>query len=136
MDLRSVGGGKGYCRIGLWSLGIRWFGYVGAWKWIGGLVSETERALQRRNSCIAQGASPGLIIDIHLLSPQRGRHFPNEYKATNRNNTNQMRAPKVPLLRSSYFFCHVYPGFCSCLWLSHHPGLCKSVALKGSPIPM
>ena len=32
------------------------------------LVSETERALQGRYSCIAQGASPGLIIDIHLLS--------------------------------------------------------------------
>ena len=28
-----------------------------------------ERALQGRYSCIAQGASPGLGIDIHFLSP-------------------------------------------------------------------
>ncbi len=35
MNLRLVGGGKGYCQIGLRSLGIRRFGYVGAWKWIG-----------------------------------------------------------------------------------------------------
>ncbi len=34
MDLRLAGGGEGYCRIGLRSLGIRWFGYVGTWKWI------------------------------------------------------------------------------------------------------
>jgi len=28
-----------------------------------------RRALQGRHPCIAQGASPGLGIDIHLLSP-------------------------------------------------------------------
>ena len=47
-----------------------------------------------RYSRLAQGASPGLGIDIHFLSPQRGRHF---------QDIRQMRAPKVPLLRSSYF---------------------------------
>ena len=83
------------------------------WFWI-----YRRRALQGRYSCLAQGASPGLGIDIHFLSPQRGRHF---------QDIRQMRAPKVPLLRSSYFFVHVYPGFCSCLWHSRHPGLCRSV---------
>ena len=39
----------------------------------------------------------------------------------------------VPLLRSSILlFVRVYPGFCSCLWHSRHPELCRSVALKGS----
>ena len=31
------------------------------------------------------------------------------------------------------FFCvRIYPGFCSCLWHSRHPGLCRSVVPKGT----
>ena len=29
------------------------------------------------------------------------------------------------------FVVCAYPGFCSCLWRSRHPGLCRSVALSG-----
>ena len=38
------------------------------------IVAFGQWAPRGRYSCIAQGASPGLIIGIHLLSPQRGRH--------------------------------------------------------------
>ena len=29
------------------------------------------------------------------------------------------------------FVVCVYPGFCSCLWHSRHPGLCRSIVLTG-----
>ncbi len=32
---------------------------------------------------------------------------------------------------AQFAFVSVSPGFCSCLWHSRHPGLCKSVALAG-----
>ena len=106
-----------------------------------------------RYSCIAQGASPGLVIGIHLLSPVGA--------ALSRRKTNARVI--VPLLRSSIllFIC-VSPGFHIGLcpyftlgfagvsplqgslsdWLCFprvlyralplfHPGLCRSVALAG-----
>ena len=36
-----------------------------------GNQANPQRALQGRYSCRAQGASPGLIVEIHLLSPAR-----------------------------------------------------------------
>ena len=70
-----------------------------------------RRALQGRYSCIAQGASPGLIIETYLLSP-KGAALP-------RRKVNARVV--VPLLRSSYFCVHVYPGF--------HIGLCPHSTL-------
>ena len=70
-----------------------------------------RRALQGRYSFIAQGASPGLIIETYLLSP-KGAALPRR-KANAR--------VVVPLLRSSYFSVPVYPGF--------HIGLCPHSTL-------
>ena len=71
-----------------------------------------------RYSCIAQGASPGLIIGTHLLSP-KGAALPY---------LKQMLAPKVPLLIGAHIIC------CLCLprvsyraLPSFHPGLFRSV---------
>ena len=71
-----------------------------------------RRALQGRYSCIAQGASPGLIIETYLLSP-KGVALP-------RRKTNARVI--VPLLRSSILlFVRVYPGL--------HFGLCPHCTL-------
>ena len=58
-----------------------------------------------RYSCIAQGASPGLIIDIHLLSPKGAALFC----------LRQMLVLLVPLLVGArYYFSFVYTqGFIS-----------------------
>ena len=53
---------------------------------------------------IAQGASPGLGIDTHLLSPVGAAHSQSKYPNT--------RAV-VPLLRSSYFLPMFTQGFIS-----------------------
>ena len=71
-----------------------------------------RRALQGRYSFIAQGASPGLIIETYLLSP-KGAALP-------RRKTNARVV--VPLLWSSILlFVRVYPGF--------HIGLCPHSTL-------
>ena len=71
-----------------------------------------RRAPTGRYSCIAQGASPGLIIGTHLLSP-KGAVLP-------RRKTNAR--VRVPLLRSSILhFVRVSPGF--------HFGLCPHCTL-------
>ena len=71
-----------------------------------------RRAPTGRYSCIAQGASPGLIIGTHLLSP-KGAALP-------RRKTNARVI--VPLLRSSILlWVRVYPGF--------HIGLCPHCTL-------
>ena len=69
-------------------------------------------SLLGRYSCIAQGASPGLVIGIHLLSPVGA--------ALSKRKTNARVI--VPLLRSSIllFIC-VSPGF--------HIGLCPYFTL-------
>ena len=71
-----------------------------------------RRAPTGRYSGIAQGASPGLIIGTHLLSP-KGAALP-------RRKTNARVI--VPLLRSSILLLvRVYPGF--------HFGLCPHCTL-------
>ena len=75
------------------------------------VVGRRRRALKGRYPFIAQGASPGLIIETYLLSP-KGAALPRR-KANAR--------VVVPLLRSSYFCVHVYPGF--------HIGLCPHSTL-------
>ena len=61
-----------------------------------------RRAPTGRYSCIAQGASPGLIVGTHLLSPKGA--------ALLRRKTNARVI--VPLLRSSILhFVRVSPGF-------------------------
>ena len=75
------------------------------------VVERRRRALQGRYPFIAQGASPGLIIETYLLSPV-GAALP-------RRKVNARVV--VPLLRSSYFCVHVYPGF--------HIGLCPHSTL-------
>ena len=84
------------------------------------VVGRRRRALQGRYSCIAQGASPGLIIEILLLSPkgaalsqQMQSHKPQSHKT----NARAKSAAPTELL----FFCHVYPGF--------HFGLCPHSTL-------
>ena len=63
-----------------------------------------RRALKGRYPFIAQGASPGLIIEIYLLSP-KGAALP-------RRKANAHVV--VPLLRSSYFLCTLFTqGFIS-----------------------
>ena len=84
-----------------------------------------------RHSCIAQGASPGLIVSTHLLSlngavlPQQLQR--QERKATNRNDTKQMLTLLVPLLRSSFYFWPYVPRVPFRALPSLHPGLCRSV---------
>ena len=68
-------------------------------------------------SRLAQGASPGLGIDTHFLSPFRG--------ALPRRKANARAESAAPT--ELLFFVHAYPGFCSYLWHSRHPGLCRSV---------
>ena len=71
-----------------------------------------RRAPTGRYSCIAQGASPGLIIGTYLLSP-KGAVLP-------RRKINARVI--VPLLRSSILlWVRVYPGF--------HIGLCPHCTL-------
>ena len=85
------------------------------------MVGRRQRALQGRYSCIAQGASPGLIIETYLLSP-KGAALP-------RRKVNAHVV--VPLLRSSYFCVPCLPRVSYRALPSFHPGLCRSVALAG-----
>ena len=80
-----------------------------------------RRAPRGRYSCIAQGASPGLIIGTHLLSPKGA--------ALSRRKANVRVV--VPLLRSSYFLSVCIPRVSYRALPSFHPGLCRSVALSG-----
>ena len=79
------------------------------WRW------RRRLALQGRYSCIAQGASPGLIIETYLLSPFRGGTISLKSKCPN---THVVSAAPTELL----IFCvHVYPGL--------HFGLCPHSTL-------
>ena len=51
-----------------------------------------------RHYFIAQDASPGLIVSTHFLSPN-GATLPNERNDPNSNDTKQMLALLVPLLK-------------------------------------
>ena len=81
-----------------------------------------RRAPTGRYSCLAQGASPGLGIEIFFLSPV-GAAQPKSKCPT--------RAVSAAPTELILFIVCVYPGFCSCLWLSRHPGLWRSIALAG-----
>ena len=79
-------------------------------------------ALQGRHSCIAQGASPGLIVNQHILSPKGAALLCSR----------QMLTPKVPLLRSSDLFYLYVPMVSYRALPSLHPGLCRGVVPKGT----
>ena len=81
-----------------------------------GILAPSEKEPQRGYSCKAQGASPGLIVEIHLLSPARAA-LPHGKRSRR----------KCRSYGALIFCVRVYPGFCSCLWHSRHPGLCGSV---------
>ena len=70
-----------------------------------------------RHSCIALGASPGLIIVTHLLSPDEGRHS---------RTINARAESAAPEGAQSTFIC-VYPGF--------HFGLCPHYTLGFAGVP-
>ena len=73
-----------------------------------GLVSETEIALQGRHSCIAQGASPGLDIDTHFLSPvgaAQPQRMQSHEPQLNKPNARAKSAAPTELL----FFCPCLP---------------------------
>ena len=76
-----------------------------------------RRAPTGRYSCIAQGASPGLIVPRTFIEPRWGAAQP----------TTNTRAESAAPTELILFIICVYPGFCSCLWHSRHPGLCRSV---------
>ena len=59
----------------------------------------------------------GIIVNIFIV-PLQGRHYSRQ---------RQMLAPKVPLLRSSYFLCPCLPRVSFRALPSFHPGLCRSV---------
>ena len=87
-------------------------------KWLG----RHREALQGRHSCIALGASPGLIVNQHILSPKGAALLC----------PRQMLAPKVPLLRSSDLFYLYVPRVSYRALPSLHPGLCRGVVPKGT----
>ena len=64
------------------------------------------------------GRKPWVCCLIHLLSP-KGAALP-------RRKTNARAVSAAPMELISFVVC-VSPGFCSCLWHSRHPGLCRSV---------
>ena len=75
-----------------------------------GNQANPQRALQGRYSCRAQGASPGLIVEIHLLSPARA--------ALPHGKCSRRKCRSYGALN---FCVRVYPGF--------HFGLCPHFTL-------
>ena len=70
---------------------------------------------------IAQGASPGFIVNQHILSPV-GAALP----ATN------TRAESAAPRRSSFLFCMYLPRVSYQALPSFHPGLCRSTVPEGT----
>ena len=79
---------------------------------------KTQMSPARATLLHSPGHKPwGIIVNI-LIEPLQGRHYSRQ---------KQMLAPKVPLLRSSYFLCPCLPRVPFRALPSLHPGLCRSV---------
>ena len=79
---------------------------------------KTQMSPARATLLHSPGHKPwGIIVNI-LIEPLQGRHYSRQ---------KQMLAPKVPLLRSSYFLCPCLPRVSFRALPSFHPGLCRSV---------
>ena len=84
--------------------------------------AKRKRAQTGRHYFIAQGASPGLFVSTHFFELRRSGTFP-----TNRNDTRQMLALLVPLLKELILLLPCIPRVSFRALPSLHPGLCRNV---------
>ena len=73
------------------------------------------------------GRKPWVNRRNTFIEPQRGGTFPTNAKPQTATTQNKCSRRKCRSYGALIFCVRVYPGFCSCLWHSRHPGLCRSV---------
>ena len=89
---------------------------------IDGELGQSARSPARAILPHSPGRKPWVKHWNTFIEPQRGGTFPTNAKPQTKCSRRKCRS-----YGAQSAFVRVYPGFCSCLWHSRHPGLCRSV---------
>ena len=94
---------------------------------IDGELGQSARSPERAALLQSPGRKPWVSHSYTFIEPQRGGTFPTNAKPQTATTQGKCSRRKYRSYGALIFCVRVYPGFCSCLWHSRHPGLCRSV---------
>ena len=94
---------------------------------IDGELGQSARSPERAILLQSPGRKPWVSHSYTFIEPQRGGTFPTNAKPQTATTQGKCSRRKYRSYGALIFCVRVYPGFCSCLWHSRHPGLCRSV---------
>ena len=94
---------------------------------IDGELGQSARSPARAILPHSPGRKPWVKSQSTYIEPQRGGTFSTNAKPQTATTQNKCSRRKCRSYGALIFCVRVYPGFCSCLWHSRHPGLCRSV---------
>ena len=85
-------------------------------------LDQFSKSPERAALLQSPGRKPWVSHSYTFIEPCKGGTFPTNAKPQTKCSHRKCRS------YGALIFCvRVYPGFCSCLWHSRHPGLCRSV---------